>query len=123
MANPKADFPFCTIESAQEYMALLADTIVEASNDIEGQITATAHSSRHTDALRIALYNLHKLDRHIRVSRRALNDLRTLRRLIGQERAAAVTRSKSARATVSSEEHSVSVDVPAIGADEIRQVA
>ncbi len=101
MANPRADVPFCTIESAQEYMALLADTIVEAGNDIEGQIAGMSQSSRHVDALRIALYNLHKLDRYIQASRRALNDLRTLRRLIAQERGAPGATFKPTRTTAS----------------------
>lgn len=52
------------------------------------------HSSRHVDALRIALYNLHKLDQHICMSRRVLNDLRTLRPLIGQERTGSVRKTK-----------------------------
>jgi len=38
-------------------------------------------------ALRLVLYKLEKLEQHIRASRRLLNDLRTLRRLLLDERA------------------------------------
>jgi len=77
--------PFYSIENAQEYMALLAEMISETRSDIESEIASTnPESSRYVDALRLVSYNLNKLDGHIRGSRRALNDLRALRRLIFQ---------------------------------------
>jgi hypothetical protein len=41
------------------------------------------------DALRLALYNLEKLEFHFHKSVRILNDLRSLRRLLFEERAGA----------------------------------
>jgi len=80
--------PFGTIENAQEYMRMLADAVLEAKCDLEtqtGQETIPS-SSREIEALRVALFSLNKLDHHIRVSLRVLNDLRSLRRLMLQER-------------------------------------
>lgn len=89
MVKCRFESPFGTIESAQEYMRLLADAALEAIHDVETEISGdTAPGpSRKEEALRVVLYSLNKLDRHIQVSRRMLNDLRSLRRLIGQERA------------------------------------
>ena len=39
------------------------------------------------EALKLALYTLNKLEFHMQRSSRALNDLRTLRRLLFEERA------------------------------------
>jgi hypothetical protein len=80
------EMPFHSIENAQEYMVLLAEMISETREDIENQIAGTNPKfARQLDALRLVLFNLNKLDGHIRGSRRALNDLRALRRLIIQE--------------------------------------
>jgi hypothetical protein len=77
--------PFYSIENAQEYMTLLAEMISETKCDIESEIaSANPESSRYIDALRLVLYNLNRLDGHIRGSRRVLNDLRAVRRLILQ---------------------------------------
>lgn len=88
MSNCTFENPFGTIESAQEYMRLLADAVLEARQDVESQIGTNVARvpSRQVDALQIVLYNLTKLDSHIQVSRRVLNDLRTLRRLMRQPR-------------------------------------
>jgi hypothetical protein len=43
------------------------------------------------EAVRLALYKLEKLEQHIKASRRLLNDLRTLRRLLFEERSDAET--------------------------------
>jgi hypothetical protein len=84
----KAQAAFESIESAQEYLALLAQTVLEAKkdNDIDIDSRATTESPRHVEALRMISYNLEKLERHVKMSRRILNDLRTLRRLLHQER-------------------------------------
>jgi len=80
--------PFGTIENAQEYMRLLADAVLEAKRDLEAQTgqETTPNPSREIQALRVALFTVNKLDHHIRVILRVLNDLRTLRRLMLQER-------------------------------------
>jgi hypothetical protein len=83
-----AQATFESIESAQEYLALLAQTVLEAKRDTDIDIDGRANSKplRHVEALRMISYNLEKLERHVKMSRRILNDLRTLRRLLHQER-------------------------------------
>lgn len=83
---------FESIESAQEYLVLLNQTVIEAREDTEADIDREADPSvRHVQALRMVSYNLEKLDRHLKVSRRILNDLRTLRRLLHGERGNRIT--------------------------------
>ncbi len=82
--------PFDSIESAHEFVALLAETVRQAKQDVEADVQreASAGSPRHLDALRTALYSMEKLEQHMNKSRRILNDLRSLRRLLFEERAA-----------------------------------
>ncbi len=77
--------PFENIESAQEFMALLEEAIEEARKDIESQMS-DPQPDRRIQALQLVSYNLAKLSLHIDTSRRILNDLRSLRRLLLQER-------------------------------------
>lgn len=80
--------PFDSIESAQEFVELLAEAIEEARQEVETDITqaGTASEDRRKQALQLVSYNLSRLSAHIATSRRILNDLRTLRRLLLQER-------------------------------------
>jgi hypothetical protein len=80
--------PFDSIESAHDFVTLLAGTIGDAKRDLEADIDREAgqNASRRLEALRLALYNLEKLEMQMHRSRRVLNDLRTLRRLLFQER-------------------------------------
>jgi uncharacterized membrane protein YccC len=84
----KFDTPFDNIESAQEYLALLCEALDEAKQTAESDIARETNSPmpRRRDALRLVLYKLEKLEEHIKTSRRLLNDLRTLRRLLLDER-------------------------------------
>ncbi len=77
--------PFENIESAQEFMALLEEAIEEARKDIESQMS-DPQPDRQVQALQLVSYNLAKLSLHIDTSQRILNDLRSLRRLLLQER-------------------------------------
>jgi hypothetical protein len=81
--------PFDSIESAHEFVALLAETVRQAKQDVEADVQreASAGSPRHLDALRTALYSMEKLEQQMNKSRRILNDLRSLRRLLFEERA------------------------------------
>jgi hypothetical protein len=92
MLNVSYEFetPFESIESAHEFLKLLADTVVEAKRDLEADISAEANInvSRRVDALRLASYNLEKLEHHVKTSARLLNDLRMLRRVLLEQRAA-----------------------------------
>ena len=82
--------PFDSIEGSHEYVALLSDAVAEARREVEGEIAAAErdHADRRKEALLLVSYNLAKLHLHITSSRRILNDLRTLRRLLLAERAA-----------------------------------
>ncbi|MBV8477744.1 MAG: hypothetical protein JO266_13175 [Acidobacteria bacterium] len=90
--------PFDNIESAQEYLALLCQALEEAKQNAEADILGpgNSHHSRRRDALRLVLYNLEKLEHHVKASRRLLNDLRTLRRLLLEERAEVVPSGRGA---------------------------
>jgi hypothetical protein len=80
--------PFDSIESSHEYVSLLAEAIEEARNDVDADIAAALRegAERRKEALQLVSYNLAKLTLHITTSRRILNDLRTLRRLLLAER-------------------------------------
>jgi len=81
--------PFDSIEGAQEYLALLAQALTEAKESTEADVAADpdGKAPRRLEALRLTQYKLDKLEQHIKMSRRLLNDLRTLRRLLLDERA------------------------------------
>lgn len=87
--SSRPEAPFDSIENAQDYLRLLLETIVEARNDIAADLTAAeeAKSERRIEALRLVQYKLEKLEQHLRSGSRTLNDLRTLRRLLLDERA------------------------------------
>jgi hypothetical protein len=84
--------PFDDIEGSHEYVRLLAEALDEARRDVEADIAAAEHegADRRKEALLLVSYNLAKLNLHITSSRRILNDLRTLRRLLLAERSIAV---------------------------------
>ena len=82
--------PFDSVENAQEYFRLLSETLQEVKREIDGYVTAQTDPklSRRLEALRLVLFKLQKLEEHVKSSRRLLNDLRTLRRLMLHERIA-----------------------------------
>lgn len=84
----QAETPFDSIEGSHEYVALLADALDEARRDVEAEIAAAERegADRRKQALLLVSYNLAKLNLHITTSRRILNDLRSLRRLLLAER-------------------------------------
>ena len=86
--SDRAETPFDSIEGSHEYVALLAEAIEEARQEIESEMAAAEgdHAVRRKEALLLVSYNLAKLKIHITTSRRILNDLRTLRRLLLAER-------------------------------------
>lgn len=89
----EAETPFDSIEGSHEYVALLAEAVDEARRDVEAEIAAADREAadRRKKALLLVSYNLAKLNLHITNSRRILNDLRTLRRLLLAERVQAAT--------------------------------
>ena len=78
--------PFENIESAQQFVELLAEAIDEARQEVEAEV-GRPQPERRLQALQLVAYNLAKLSLHMGTSRRILNDLRSLRRLLYQERA------------------------------------
>jgi len=85
--NPDLENPFDSIESAHEFVRLLVATVDDTKLELEADIAREeSNPSRRLDALRVALYNLKKLELDMNRSCRVLNDLRTLRRLLFDER-------------------------------------
>jgi len=80
------DAPFDTLESALEFLTLFEDAIYEAIQSVQDDIALEREACRRLDALRLVAYKLQKLQLHIASSKRVTNDLRTLRRLLLQER-------------------------------------
>ena len=89
--------PFDNIESAHDFVTLLSMTIDEARRELSADIERenSGPESRRLAALRMALYNLDKLEAHLSTSGRLLNDLRSIRRLLFEERGASVSKSKT----------------------------
>jgi hypothetical protein len=85
MAN---DGPFDSIESAHDFMNLLAETIMIAITDLhrDHQIALREDQPRRARAIELALFKAKTLNCYVNKSRRTLNDLRTIRRLILNER-------------------------------------
>lgn len=90
-ASATTDLPFDTIEGAQEYLRLLLESLEEARSSIAHDASSTVRTNnaeRRLEALRLVEYKLNQLQGHLTSSRRILNDLRTLRRLLLREREA-----------------------------------
>ena len=87
-ARGRGGTPFDSIEGAHEYVGLLAEAIADAKAVIQQDITEARGQGgvRRVQALQIIAFKLEKLGGHVRSSRRILNDLRTLRRLLMDER-------------------------------------
>lgn len=85
---PGVEDAFDTIESAHDFVSLLAETVREAklTLEIDVQRESTSGIPRRLDTLRLAQYSVAKLETHLHQSSRILNDLRTLRRLLFDER-------------------------------------
>jgi hypothetical protein len=91
--------PFGSIESAQEYLRLLAEALQEAQQSFPDDVVDSEpideqSRARRLQAMQLVSYKLNQLADHVNASRCVLNDLRTLRRLLLRERALGM---KSAR--------------------------
>jgi hypothetical protein len=80
--------PFESIESTHEFFSLLCELVGETKKEIEQDVEKDSGSKipRRVEAMRLAIYNLQKLEVHVTKSRRILNDLRSIRRLLFEER-------------------------------------
>jgi len=84
----QSETPFDSIEGSHEYVALLAESLDEARREVDEEIALAERegADRRKEALLLVSFNLAKLNLHITTSRRILNDLRSLRRLLLAER-------------------------------------
>ena len=98
--------PFDSIESAHEYVDLLVHEAEEVRTGIGRDIAeaVSTEQTRRVDALRLVDYKLKQLTGHLSASRRLLNDLRMLRRLLigGHEVDGGDTPARGARRSQSS---------------------
>lgn len=80
--------PFDNLESARQYVALLCEALEDARRGVEWDVTLAQdeRATRRVEALQLVNYKLDRLKYHLDNSRRLLNDLRTLRRLLLGER-------------------------------------
>jgi len=74
------------LNCAKVGLALLAQVVTEAQQAVQLDIQGSVESERlrRVAALRLIGYNLDKLASHLKTSRRILNDLRILRRILQQ---------------------------------------
>ena len=81
---------FPTIESAHNYLSLLGEAVDEARRELTAEIRGALRRKelRRAQGYQLAAHHIERLSRHLAASRRALNDLRSLRRLLLGERAA-----------------------------------
>lgn len=88
MPYDQIEQPFESIESAYEFMNVLAETIVENIGDLHQYHTTAVEEGqeRRARALELALFKAKTLNCYVNKSRRTLNDLRTIRRLVLNER-------------------------------------
>lgn len=86
--NEPLQTPFDSVENAQQYIRLLAEAIAEAKTEIAADLASATEAGlqRRLQALQIVQFKLDKLEHHLKTSGRLLNDLRTLRRLLLEER-------------------------------------
>ncbi|HUB34820.1 MAG TPA: hypothetical protein VMA31_17420 [Bryobacteraceae bacterium] len=89
MFTEEIERPFDSIESAQEYMNVLATTVLETMGELrqDQEVARQEGEERKALAIGLAIYKLKMLGCYVHKSRRTLNDLRMLRRLILNERA------------------------------------
>lgn len=74
---------FGSIESSEEYVALLLQAVEETAADVgEDLRRPEGPLGRQREALQLIAYKLEQLHFHLTTGRRRLSDLRTLRRIL-----------------------------------------
>jgi hypothetical protein len=76
--------PFDNVEAAYDYVALLVEAVQQARAEVAQDLSRAEATpgTRELEALRIVAYKLDRLEAQLSSSRRLLNDLRRLRRLL-----------------------------------------
>jgi hypothetical protein len=84
----RVETPFQNIESGLEYVSLLLEATLEAQEEVEAEIVRATgpKTARRKQALQLVKHKLVTLSSHLAIARRILNDLRSLRRLLLEER-------------------------------------
>jgi polyhydroxyalkanoate synthesis regulator phasin len=84
----ESETPFDDIENARDYVEQLLAAAREAQGEIEEEILRATEPqlARRLQALQLVKYKLNQLASHIGASRRILNDLTKLRRLLLEEK-------------------------------------
>lgn len=80
----QSETPFDNIESAREYVNQLLIATREAQSEIETEVHRATDPElvRRQEALQLVKYKLNQLTSHLAASRKILNDLTKLRRLL-----------------------------------------
>ncbi len=96
--SQESETPFDSIEGSYQYVDMLSEAIVEARRDVEEEVALAEkeNADRRKQGLLLVSYNLAKLEGHMTTSRRILNDLRTLRRVLMSERKSANNAARTA---------------------------
>lgn len=91
--------PFDSIEGSLEYIGLLREAIETAKKSVteESERAIEQAAPRRLEALQLIAYKLDRLAWHVDGSRRLLNDLRKLKRLLLGERQLHATRKQASR--------------------------
>jgi len=84
----RPETPFDNIESAEQFVELLIEAIEESKRAVDADIALAEGDrlGRSKKALQLVSTNLTKLSHYMTRSRQILNRLKTLRRLLLQER-------------------------------------
>ena len=84
----RSETPFDNIEGSYEYVSLLAEAVDEALAEVETDVSLASGESaqRRREALQLVHFKLSRLSSNLASSKLLLNDLRTLRRLLLDER-------------------------------------
>lgn len=77
-----SETPFDNVETAHEYVGLLVEAVRQARAEVAQDLAASGDEARQLEALRLVAYKLERLEAQLASSRRLLNDLRRLRRLL-----------------------------------------
>jgi len=86
VANEDPGRSFGTIEGSDEYVALLLQAVEETATDVAEDLRRTHDAGgRRREALQLVAYKVEQLRFHLATSRRRLNDLRNLRRIVEGE--------------------------------------
>jgi hypothetical protein len=86
--NYRSETPFDNIESSHKYVSLLAEAIETTLAEVEADMESARNdgASRRVEALQLVHFKLTRLAANMTGSRLILNDLRSLRRLLLEER-------------------------------------